>query len=457
MYIRKQDKNDAQEKTSNFGRLFIRFFLSIFVTVMLTALGLQHGFNTLLQIIKKDAITLYYQDLVRGAYHVMEQDFLSRPEDSWQAYLESLQPFFGYPIALQTPDSLDLTPQERERLLAGEILVQEEGERYHMRIRGSKTILTMGRFPDPDFGIPLNILVWLAFALGFGIMTLVWTFPYALKLKKINHAVLAFGAGDLSSRVSIPKTSSLAPMAMAFNAMADKIGHLIASHRDLIHAVSHELRTPAARIRFGLEMLRAAASDTDKQRYMDGMHEDVDEMERLLSELLTYTRFSSTTPALQMQEGEPGPWLAKIVKDFKAMHPTLSIHLTQEMEGRACFEPFYLARAVGNLLENAARYGRSTVAVHLAFGEALCCIHIDDDGEGIPPEDREKIFEPFVRLDPSRSKKTGGHGLGLAIVRNIIESHGGTVRLSASSMGGARFTLCWPASLAQIQERGDGG
>lgn len=454
MYITNKDIPDIPKTESNFTRLFVRFYLSIFVTVMVTALGLQHGFNSLLEILKKDTITAYYQDLVRGAYHMMEQDFLSRPEDSWHAHLESLQPFFGYPIALNTPDSLSLTPEEREQLLAGEILVQEEGERYHMKLRGSETVLTMGKFPDPDFGVSLNVLVWLAFALGFGIMTLAWTFPYAIKLTKINHAVLAFGTGELNSRVNIPKTSSLAPMAMAFNAMADKITRLIASHRELIHAISHELRTPAARIRFGLEMLCTAGSEEDRLRYSEGMLKDVDEMERLLSELLTYARFSSTAPALQMQEGEPAPWLAKIIKDFQAMHPDLSVDADLEQGKKALFEPFYLARAVGNLLENAARYGDSTVGIHLAFNEKTCCIHIDDDGEGIPSEHQEKIFEPFVRLDPSRNKKTGGHGLGLAIVRNIIEGHGGEVHVRSSPMGGARFTLRWPCCAVPPAEKG---
>ncbi|MCW7753409.1 ATP-binding protein [Desulfobotulus sp. H1] len=446
MYIKHQDNPDIPKTESNFSKLFLRFFFSIFVTVMITALSLQYGFNSLIQVFMKDAINTYYQDLVRGSFHIMEKDILQQPEAFWPEYMESLQPFFGYPISIHTAESLHLTPQEREELLAGRILVQEKGELYHKKIENSTAILTMGKFQEPNIFIPLNILVWIAFILGFGSMTLIWTYPYARKLKKINHAVLAFGAGDLGSRVRIPKTSSLAPMAMAFNAMADKITRLIASHRELIHAISHELRTPAARIRFGLEILRTAERDTDRRRYTDGMQGDVDEMERLLSELLTYTRLNGTTPALQMQEGEPGPWLIKILKDFKTMHPDITLDWKLEQKGTTSFEPFYMARAVKNLLENAVRYGRNAIFVHLLFEKGVCCIHVDDNGSGIAPEDRGKIFEPFVRLDPSRSRETGGHGLGLAIVFNIMASHGGKVCIETASMGGARFSLCWPSS-----------
>ncbi|WP_179953458.1 ATP-binding protein [Desulfobotulus mexicanus] len=439
-----EKKINTPHTESRFGKLFIRFYLSIFITVLATALGLQHGFNSMLNIFMKDSITAYYQDLTRGVYHVMEQDLIIQPESQWQEHIESLQPYFGYPLVLRSPEKLALTPHEKENLLSGQIVVQENGELYHKKIQGSNSILTMGKFPDPNIFVPLNMLVWIAFAIGFGVMTLVWTYPYALKLKIISQAVLAFGAGDLSSRVKIPKSSSLAPMAMAFNGMADKIGQLIASHRELVHAVSHELRTPAARIRFGLEMLASADNAKDKQRYTDGMHRDVDEMERLLSELLTYSRFDAKAPALEMQEGEIVPWLEKLVKDFQIMHPDITISLDMDPVDLCRFEPFYMARAVTNLLENAARYGRHKIGIQLFEDGQQHCIQVDDNGIGIEPCDREKIFEPFVRLDPSRSRQTGGHGLGLPIVRKIIQSHGGHILVSSSPMGGARFTLCWP-------------
>ena len=100
--------------------------------------------------------------------------------------------------------------------------------------------------------------------------------------------------------------------------------------------------------------------------------------------------------------------------------------------------------AITNLLRNAIKYARTKIVVSAQIDGERICLHVDDDGIGIPPEERQRVFFAFTRLDRSRDRTTGGYGLGLAIVRQVMEQHGGTATVDASPLGGARFTLCWP-------------
>jgi two-component system sensor histidine kinase RstB len=120
--------------------------------------------------------------------------------------------------------------------------------------------------------------------------------------------------------------------------------------------------------------------------------------------------------------------------DTSALPPGLRVQIDRKS----------LPYAIKNLLRNAIRYARTTIHVSAAIAGDRIQIHVDDDGIGIPPEERERVFSAFTRLDRSRDRSTGGYGLGLAIARLVMEMHGGTASADESPLGGARFTLAWP-------------
>jgi signal transduction histidine kinase len=193
-------------------------------------------------------------------------------------------------------------------------------------------------------------------------------------------------------------------------------------------------------------MVESSSNKVAKGGYIEGMHRDLDELDGLVSELLTYARFDRAAPDLQMQERPVVPWLKEAVEEWAA---GVSTHLQHEMliddnGALARFEPRYLRRALDNLVQNASRYGNGLVKVILDRQGNDYLIHVDDDGPGIPEADRERVFEPFSRLDSSRSRESGGYGLGLAIVKRVVDSHLGTVTISDSPLGGSRFTIRWP-------------
>jgi signal transduction histidine kinase len=173
----------------------------------------------------------------------------------------------------------------------------------------------------------------------------------------------------------------------------------------------------------------------------------VDELEMLISELLTYARFDHKNFHLQTEILDLAPWLIELTA--AANHENGRIRIDCRIDGTdpnvpSQVNPRFLARAVGNLLQNAARYSRQRIHVTLATEDQFRIIHVDDDGPGVAGADRQRIFEPFVRLDDSKSDDADGYGLGLAIVRRVAEWHGGRAMVADSPIGGARFTLRWP-------------
>jgi signal transduction histidine kinase len=234
--------------------------------------------------------------------------------------------------------------------------------------------------------------------------------------------------------------------------MADRIQQLINSHKELTNAVSHELRSPISRIRFGLTMFTSSSAPEKKQHYICGIQADVNELEDLVSELLTYARFDRERPNLHFSRHPVIPWLKNLLGNKL---PSLdqpvcecSFHVNSE-SCAAWFEPKQMGRAVGNLVQNALRCARQRIHVSLEQCDSEAVIHVDDDGPGIPENDRKRIFEPFTRLDSSRSRVSGGHGLGLAIVHRIAVWHCGNVTVLDSPMGGARFSIRWPGFAKQ--------
>ncbi len=201
-----------------------------------------------------------------------------------------------------------------------------------------------------------------------------------------------------------------------------------------------------------MEMLQSAPDEKTRARHISGMNGDIDELEGLIAELLTYARFDRATPALTLERQELAAWLNETVNRAWTGERQITLHLHAAPTANApCayFEPKLMARAVGNILQNAQRYAAQRIEVSTDISASTCRIIIDDDGPGIPLVDRARIFDPFTRLDTSRNRDSGGYGLGLAIAQRIATWHGGEIAVEDSPLGGARFVISWPSHCAQ--------
>ena len=270
----------------------------------------------------------------------------------------------------------------------------------------------------------------------------------------LARSVKRFGAGELGARAKLARGDEIGDLAAAFDEMATRIETLVRSEKRLLANVSHELRTPLARIRVVLEL----ASDGDPERvrsYLGELAHDLEELESLVDDVLATARLDVATGRLG--EGKvPMRWttasLGELVEKSRVRFATLHSERELEVVGGAGLpeiecDPNLLRRAVDNLLDNAVKHAAgSRVALRVsADTEARSVsIEVEDDGAGMSPEAARRAFEPFFRADQSRDRRTGGVGLGLSIVRTIIDAHGGEVTLDSKPGRGTKVTMRLP-------------
>jgi signal transduction histidine kinase len=266
---------------------------------------------------------------------------------------------------------------------------------------------------------------------------------WAVRRLTLPVRTLAVAAEALGRDVNAPPLPEDGPLevataAAAFNTMAARIRRFVEGRTEMLTAIGHDLRTPITRLK-----LRAEFIEDDEQRAK--MLADLEELEAMVSATLAFGRDAQTTEAVSSLDlpellrtvlDEAGDARPDVVEKLAYEGPP---HLTVRAR------PLSLKRALANLVSNAVAYGGSARVRLLAPGDGMLTIEVEDDGPGIPPGELERVFEPFHRGEPSRSRETGGVGLGLPIARNIFRAHGGDVTLCNRPMGGAKAMAAFPA------------
>jgi two-component system sensor kinase ParS len=392
----------------------------------------------------------------KPTFHLIEESLAPLPQERWPARYGELAAGFSVPSRLEDssrlPERSSLKPEQLEAFERGNIVsVEREGGGYKVMkaLRGSPYAAVL-ELPGPDqkrIKMMTYAINWTVEFLIVAVLVFFWVRPFWRDLRSLQAAAEGVGAGHLEARARVGgRLAALRPVSQAFNAMAERIGTLLQSHRSLTSAVSHELRTPLARLRFSQSLAREAHDAPTKDRFLARMERDIAEIDELTRELLDYARLERGSPAMDLESVPAEPWLEDVLAEARPVEggpaATAELDAAVHVESLRC-EPRYMARAVLNMVRNALRHARSRVRVCVESEQQRTVIHVDDDGAGIPAPDRERLFEPFVRLDGSRDRESGGFGLGLAIVRQVARWHGGEATITESPLGGARVTIAW--------------
>jgi two-component system OmpR family sensor kinase len=275
-------------------------------------------------------------------------------------------------------------------------------------------------------------IVALAVAIG--------TYPIVRRLTRrlegLRRGVERWGDGDLSARVDEEGNDEVAFLARRFNHAAERVDTLVKTHKSLLANASHELRSPLARIRMGLELMTPEPAPAARNE----ISRNIAELDQLIDEILLASR-------LDAQETDIGTFEPVDLTGLAAEEcARTGAELAAAAQIRAVVVPGVaklLRRAVRNLLENARRYTTGPVTVQVSRDGKSAVVRVCDRGPGVPPRERERIFEPFYRL-PGASEREGSVGLGLALVRSIAQRHQGSVHCEDNEGGGACFVLRLP-------------
>jgi two-component system, OmpR family, osmolarity sensor histidine kinase EnvZ len=250
-------------------------------------------------------------------------------------------------------------------------------------------------------------------------------------LRRLANAAENFGKGRHVANFKLEGATEIRQAAAAFIIMRDRIQRQISQRTEMLAGVSHDLRTPLTRMKLALELLGDGIATEE-------LKSDVSEMETMIQGYLDFARGEGSEAPIEI---DLQSFLEEIVA--AARRDGQSISLTAPIDYRLLLRPNAMKRCIGNLVGNACRHG-SHVWLTALPGRGAIDIMIDDDGPGIPAEQREAVFRPFFRLDPSRNVSTGGVGLGLTIARDIARGHGGDLTLETSPQGGLRTRLHLP-------------
>lgn len=399
----------------------------------------------------QDRFMTYNLDYSRGLQTLMVKQFRAVPSEQWPALAAQMdKEFEPLRIELAAVDDGGFSADEQARLKRGENVVRIGDWAWRTLAAApldGRTAVKMVVPPDPA---DVSWLYWsINVLIGATMLAclLLWLRPHWRDLERLRRTAERFGKGHLGERTHIASSSNIGSLAHVFDTMAGDIENLLNQQRDLLNAVSHELRTPLTRLDFGLALALSDDLPPASRERLQGLVAHIRELDELVLELLSYSRLQNPQRLPERVEVALDEFIDSILgsvdEDLAAPDVVIDVLLHGALE-RFVLDPRLTARALQNLLRNAMRYCEKRIQVGVLVSDQGCEIWVDDDGIGIPDSERERVFEPFYRLDRSRDRATGGFGLGLAISRRALEAQGGTLTVEASPLGGARFRLWLP-------------
>jgi signal transduction histidine kinase len=282
------------------------------------------------------------------------------------------------------------------------------------------------------------------FLLLLGITLLLAAVYFAIRrvLRPLNwlaHGVRQLAQGQLAHRVPVRSDDELGALSRSFNVMTEQLNQLIKAKERLVLDVSHELRSPLTRLKVATAMLPEGDGK-------ESISEDIREMEAKISELLETARAVGTKTELRRAPTDLARLVADAAAGFGGRPPGLRLEEPAQPMVMA-LDARQIEKALRNIIDNALKYSRPEsppVGIGLHLREACAVVTVRDQGIGIPPADLPLVFEPFYRVDPSRSARTGGYGLGLSLAKTIVEAHGGRIEIDSIYGEGTTVRILLP-------------
>lgn len=296
---------------------------------------------------------------------------------------------------------------------------------------------------DQDLGLLLWIMIPATFAAALAAYLL--SAPIARDAHRLSEAATSVAAGDLTARTGVTRSDELGDAARAFDRMVQRLAAVEKERALMLSSISHDLRTPLAALRVSVEAIRDGVA-RDPDALLGGMEHQIDALSVLVDDLQLHTRIASGTLETRIGRHDLAELVDEVVESVRPLAERRGVSFVTSGPGAVPVDadPAQLGRVLRNLYDNAIRHSPDGGAIHTEVrddGGAWVEVGIRDEGPGFPDELRDTAFEPFTRGDPARNVATGTAGLGLAIARGIVETHGGTIAIGPDPGGDVRVRL----------------
>lgn len=444
------------------GKLFLKLWLLVLLA-SLTSFQIQ---RVIFDWTMEKTAASNSNERFRRTYVMIEEVLAPFPKSEWPQRFARLKERVGSPDVFLGPlRMVTLSDLAKEEGFTDEIIAVIRSENPYSRnlpsgfgyevfqtILGTDTVVVLkAPFARQQPWLVFGVLTptqftWLVESSTYALVLYLWLRLFRRDMLTLDNAATRVGEGRFDFHVDMRKGAALYPLADSFNKMKERISALLGSHKNLTNAISHEFRTPITRLRFRHELAIQASTVEDKDQELRLMNTAIDQLDDLSTELLEYARLDREAPKLDVGPIDVEPWLSEIADDARELASATGRKIqidvfadADEIDG----DYRYLSRAATNLLQNAVRYAKQRVELRVGMAGGKRTMHVDDDGAGIPVAERDRLFEPFTRLDSARDRQSGGAGIGLAIVKQIALWHGGSAQITESKLGGTRVSLTW--------------
>ena len=387
-----------------------------------------------------------FRESQRGTVNLIRMRINENKNRPLQEVVDELQPYFSYPIEI-LPIDIALPHSVSHELKNLGFSYDSDKEVVYIDLNDGN-LLQLGPIVMRDIlqsntmSLSVFLIIWALFSAIIFFILIYFAFSAVWKdLVNIRQTAEQLGQGNLKARTENVKGWLFKPLANVLNNMGTHIEHLVSTNQTISHAMAHELRTPLARMRFELSMLEESNDEQEKLLLQKGMSDDINELETLISASLNYFKMQQSNIELNLTQVSLKQWGEKVCQSLALFKPKEFELTCNSQDVLAIIDTNLAETIVKNLLLNAFKYATHKAVLNITKQKNSVIIEIDDDGPGIPFEAREKIFMPFARLDTSRTRSTGGYGLGLAYVKLMAEFHNGNAFVVTSPLGGARFVV----------------
>lgn len=419
-------------------------FIRVAAVLLLTLLA---GIGLIIYV----AISSYLQQLVNQhvdatarVHAILAAELESQAQKEWPRFIKRMETLLDYqidvlesspvtesakvmPLVERTESSLS-----RDRITAQWPLQDGSGR----SIRYAHTYVAELKWED--------ILLFALLFVALPIMLYLTLRPIARKITDLSHVARAYAQGELDTRSTVPAPKPLEQLAGDMQQMARSLQRKIQEQRVMTHAISHELKTPLTRMRMANDVAQREVDPAAWKQHLCELDDDLTALEKIMAETLALTRLTFQDKPLAIA---PFTLREIVVESLQECLPdAIDVQINIPVHASVAANRDATKRVLVNVLSNALRFARHSVSISVAAQADRWVTAVEDDGPGIPFADRDKIFMPFGRVEHSRSRASGGTGMGLAIAALLAEKCGGSIWLDECTTAGARFLIALPAA-----------